>query len=308
MKGRRTILILYLQLVSGVLASTEIETAYPLCSSQSTFILRNEPNETNANVDFAFRLSTGFDDYTSLCRGQWRNGPTDWQKCDEQSENSTAMFRGTASGYLDITHRYLCRREPNGDDIALAIANGTLILDFSQGDIVPNAYIQLSHRKANTACMEASQHPEWVVDSFIYAVGIINTPGGPGPGGPAGVIASAEFNFLNKANDFLLQCATIYVAGTLDINNDTIIDPNKDWPCPFPFGSDLIPPEEYPTTSFRFDKAKRKLTLQQQWKCDDYGETVSFSAKGGTVLDSECTIVPTSSCDESIFVIEGELQ
>ncbi|KAI2622407.1 hypothetical protein GGR54DRAFT_62659 [Hypoxylon sp. NC1633] len=278
MFGLSVILVLSVKLVLGLCSSIRGETAHPPCSSQSTFTLHNEPIEAGGDFDFAFRLSTGFDSYSSLCRGQWRGVGTDWQKCDQQSEDSTAMFRGTESGYLDITHRFLCERQnesTQGGDIALGIANGTVILDFSQGDLITlNAFIQVAHRKASRACTDASRQPQWIVDDFQYAAEIWITPGGPfGPGGPTGVIASVVFNLLNKANDFSIYCTAVYVSGSLDINNDTIIDPNRDWPCPFPSGSDLIPPEDYPTTSFRFDKAQRGLSLQQKWECDDSGAT-----------------------------------
>ncbi|XXH05391.1 hypothetical protein Hte_011817 [Hypoxylon texense] len=86
-----------------------------------------------------------------------------------------AQDRRTSSKYLDVTHRYLCQRQDgpaSGDDIALAVANGTVILDFSQGDSTTFlASIQTSHRKLNTACTDASQHPEWVVERFVYEVG-----------------------------------------------------------------------------------------------------------------------------------------
>ncbi|KAI0149658.1 hypothetical protein F4776DRAFT_659559 [Hypoxylon sp. NC0597] len=291
MKGLRIILVLSFQLSAHSYASTRARIGYPPCGTQSTFTIRNSPAEAEGDVDFAFRLSTGFDDYTSLCSGQWRSIQTDWQECDENTKDSNVMFRGTASGYLDVTHRYLCKLQDEStenDEITLGIANGSVILDFSQGEnITFNAYISLAHRKPNTACTDASLHPVWIVDSFSYSTGYLIVPGGPGPGGPAGVIAS--------------------LSGTMDQNNDTLIDPNKDWPCPSPYGSDLIPADDYPTSSFRFDKAKRLLTLQQQWRCDDSGDWISFSARGGTNLPPECTTVPESNCNATKFVIEGEV-
>lgn len=98
-------------------------------------------------------------------------------------------------------------------------------------------------------------------------------PGGPsGGGGPAGTTAGVSFGLYNKANDWSIKCSASYVTGSMDPNNDTIIDPNRDWPCPFPNNNDLVPKEDYPTTSFRFDKAKREVTIQQQWECDDHGK------------------------------------
>ncbi|KAI1414146.1 hypothetical protein F5Y13DRAFT_159897 [Hypoxylon sp. FL1857] len=271
MKGHIALQILSFTFLSS--ASNSVGIEYPPCGTLSTFTIQNSPAEAEGDVDFAFRLSTGFDDYTSLCSGQWRGVQTDWQECDENTEHSSVMFRGTASGYLDVTHRYLCKRQgesTESNEIALGIANGTVILDFPQGDSITfNAYISLAHRKPNMACADASQHPEWVVESFSYGTGYLITPGGPGPGGPTGVIASVGFNLLNKANGFSIQCSANWLSGTMDHNNDTLIDPNKDWPCPNPYGSDLIPVDDYPTSSFRFDKAKRLLTLHQQWECND---------------------------------------
>ncbi|KAI1474529.1 hypothetical protein F4774DRAFT_400386 [Daldinia eschscholtzii] len=267
-------LIIILGLVSCLHATAEEDTAYPPCETLSTFSIQKWQVDTNLDVDFAFRLSTGFDDYTSLCAGQWRGIETEWQECDENSEDSSALFRGTSSGYLDVTHRYLCKRPGEAkkrNAIALTVANGTVILDFSQSSALTfNAYIKTMHRRPKTECVDASYHPEWIADGFEYEVGYLNTPGGPGPGGIAGVVASVSFDLLNKANDLSIHCSASYLSGSLSLENDTIIDPNKDWPCPSPYRSDLIPPGEYPTTSFRFDKAKRQFSLQQKWKCVDH--------------------------------------
>lgn len=204
MKAFSVNLIIFLELVSALAATAEGETTYPPCGTLSTFSIQKWPVDTNDDADFGFRLSTGFDDYTSLCSGQWRGVETEWQECDENSEDSNTMFRGTASGYLDVTHRYLCKRPDESEGrnaIALAVANGSVLLDFSEKDSLTfNAYIKTMHRRPNTECADASHHPKWIVDGFDCGIGYLNTPGGPGPGGIAGVIASVSFDFLNEAN------------------------------------------------------------------------------------------------------------
>lgn len=58
------------------------------------------------------------------------------ETCEETYRpESIAMLRGTSSVYLDITHKYLYEDGLKvGDDIALSVANSTVILDFSQRD------------------------------------------------------------------------------------------------------------------------------------------------------------------------------
>ncbi|KAI8964611.1 hypothetical protein F5Y11DRAFT_79361 [Daldinia sp. FL1419] len=142
-------LLIFLEAVSGSAKVGRKETTYPTCGSLSTFSIQNQPTDSNRDADFTFHLSTGFDDYASLCSGQWRGVETEWQVCDKNSEDSSTLFRGTASGYLDVAHRYLCKRpgESEGKNtIALAIANGTVILNFSKEDIHTfNAYIKMMH-------------------------------------------------------------------------------------------------------------------------------------------------------------------
>ncbi|KAI1392994.1 uncharacterized protein F4822DRAFT_426190 [Hypoxylon trugodes] len=229
MKTFRTTLVLLPLGVASSLPAPSTATRYPPCVSQSSFTIQNWPVDTSDNADFAFRLTTGFDDYSSICSGQWRGVKTDWQECDERNGDSITMFRGTSSGYLDITHQYTCERQDKSaepDKIALTTANGTVILDFSQEDHTTfDAYIQVSHRKPSTACTDASRDPSWVVDSFVYKVGYYYSLD---PYTPAGTVASASFDFLNKANDFFIHCSATYVSGYLDLNNDTIIDPEKD--------------------------------------------------------------------------------
>ncbi|KAI0380252.1 hypothetical protein F5Y04DRAFT_257786 [Hypomontagnella monticulosa] len=291
MKGDSLILAFLLRVASCRSAAVEVEGDYPTCGILSTFTMKSAPSEVHSGDEFAFRLSTGFNNYTALCSGKWQY---DWTVCADEDEDreSIAMFRGTASGYLDITHRYPCKRLEEPHDIALGIANGTVILDFSEKDTITlNAFITTSHRKPNRACTDASQHPKWVVDGFLYEVGVINIPpNGPGGGGgPIGATAGVSFDLYNKANDWSIHCSAAYVSGSLDMNNDTIIDPNRDWPCPFPSNNDLVPKEDYPTTSFRFDKAKRQLTVQQQWECDDYSERCVYVR--GTTSWSYCQLM-----------------
>ncbi|OTA57470.1 hypothetical protein K449DRAFT_398477 [Hypoxylon sp. EC38] len=153
MKGLRIVLILSLPLIANPSSSTGARTDYPPCSTQSIFTIQNSPAEAEGDVDLTFRLSTGFDYYMSLCSGQWRNVQTDWQECDENTKDSNVMFRRTASGYLDLTHRYLCKRQgesSENNEIALGIANGSVILDFSHGESITfDAYLYI--RRASEA-------------------------------------------------------------------------------------------------------------------------------------------------------------
>lgn len=129
MKGLRLILALFLHLASGLSRVAEAEAEYPTCGILSKFTMKSAPSEVRSGDEFAFRLSTDFNDYTALCSGKWQY---DWMECVEEDKDkeSIAMFRGTSSGYLDITHRYPCKRLEEPHDVALGIANGTVSSTF----------------------------------------------------------------------------------------------------------------------------------------------------------------------------------
>ncbi|OTA63321.1 hypothetical protein K449DRAFT_422084 [Hypoxylon sp. EC38] len=243
-------------------------------------ITRNDTTET-----FSFELHANFSGYSSPCHGIRRSdassGPT---ACDVSDDKFSAYFDFSSNDYIDINHSFVCDRGEEETDPrnrftnAMATGNGRLqigLVDTPEGhytgtegdNLTIAAYTKIAHRLPKIDCAAASQHAEWEVRDFTFSARV--QAGNPWVIGIT--VASINYDLYNKANDYLINCQAVNDSVASFPDNPALIDRNSQWPCPISYRDDLIPPSAYPTTGFKFDRSTNKLTIEQEWKCDDDG-------------------------------------
>ncbi|KAI0158054.1 hypothetical protein GGR52DRAFT_586828 [Hypoxylon sp. FL1284] len=302
------ILAISSQFALGLAGSTETKASIPSCITASTFNINTQDN-VEGDVDFTFGVTPEFDEYTSVCSGKWGGQDDSWHECEEH-DGKSVLFKNSyilsdTEGQFDIQYSYPCKREDGieaDDDITVAVATTALIMDFDfRENITSQAKITVPHRIPSRKCTDASEHPVWVVDTFVYQVDTWNSPGGPGIGG---VSAFVQYNLLNKANNFSISCrADRSIPGATSTRNN-IIDPSQSHACS---ETDLIPAEDYPRSEFKFDKEMGLLSFLQYWECDDSGDLITYTGSGVETLPAECTTLLRSTCDDDKITIEGEV-
>ncbi|KAI0007035.1 hypothetical protein F4779DRAFT_528537 [Xylariaceae sp. FL0662B] len=304
MKAAGLTLLLLLQCISKSFASKGNTDDYPLCpNTYQTVSILNWYSITRGDTEtFSFNLSMPFSNYFSPCSGE-RSGDSNsgYIPCEVQDENFNAFVDYSRNGYLGLNHTFICDRGDNETDrfaMAIATGDGRLnigLIDTPEGHYTGTAgdnltltvYPEVAHRKPSKACLEASLHsPEWKVQDFKYSSHFIDSA----PFSFGGSVANINYDLLNTANDFLINCQAVGDSADMYADDDRLIDPNVDWPCPISYRDDLFPPEAYPKTSFKFDRSRNELSIEQSWECEDEnGDGISLSAVGSTALPLNCT-------------------
>ncbi|KAI1079600.1 hypothetical protein F5B20DRAFT_542896 [Whalleya microplaca] len=311
MKTAELTLLLLLQRVSTSFASMETTRNCPPCTSgYQTVFIRDWYSITRGDTEtFSFNLSIPFSDYSSPCVGE-RSGESSsgYVPCEVQGDNYNAFVDYSSNDYMGLNHTFICDRGENETDrfaMAIATDDGRLnvgLIDTPEGHYTGTAgdnltlvvYPEVSHRKPSKACLEASlRGPEWKIEDFKYSSHFIT----PAPFSFGGSVANINYDLLNTANEFLINCQAVNDSVVMYADDDRLINPNTSWACPISYRDDLFPPEAYPRTSFKFDRSRNKLQIEQNWECEDEdGNESSLSAVGSTVLPLNCTL--TASSDE----------
>ncbi|KAK7975328.1 hypothetical protein PG989_013791 [Apiospora arundinis] len=309
---------------------SQVEQEYPYRHCPRNGVANFEISDWNSGSSngtnyVSFNLSTDFNDFTALCYAENDKEPYyDWTVChtsvpDHSSNASFSMTRVFGSDvYLSISHQTACNRSDGDiyDEIAPAFIQG-------QGNVtdaetatggrtarIPVTTVQLPLNRPDPKCLDASrQGPEWRLSGLSYSATPWIPPPNPVSGGGgviAGTFGSFSFGFLNKALGYYVDCAAMWFSPSLIPENDTIIDPNMSFTCPFTVRD---PDNIYPNTTFRFDKAARQVTIEQDWRCEDVpGVNIQFSGKATAVIEPECILSPVSwDCGAKTFVVRPRL-
>lgn len=261
------------------------ERTYLPCTQNGykQFLIRNWHSVTYANTTetFSFNLHANFSGYSSPCHGI-RSGST---ACEVRDDKFAAFFDFSSNDYIGINHTFVCDRgeaeldSHNRFANAVATGDGRLqigLVDTPEGhftgteghNLTIAAYTEIAHRLPNLDCAAASQHSEWEVRNFTYDARV----GTGNPWIPGATVASVDYNLYNRANGYLINCRAVNDSVVSYPHNPALLDPDARWRCPIDYRDDLIPPEAYPTTEFKFDKSANKLTVEQEWKCEDDGD------------------------------------
>ncbi|KAI1413918.1 hypothetical protein F5Y13DRAFT_198333 [Hypoxylon sp. FL1857] len=314
-KARTGIALLFCQCASALppTPGQDGERAYLPCTQDGyykQFLIRNWHSITHKDTTetFSFSLYANFSGYSSPCHGV-RSGDANSGStaCEVRDDKFAVYFDFASNDFIYINHTFVCDR---GEDetypqnrFANVVATGDGRLDIglvdtpeghytgTEGDnLTIAAYTKIAHRLPNADCAAASQRAEWEVRDFTFGTRV--QAGNPWIIGTT--VATINYDLYNKANDYLINCQAVNSSVGSFPDNPALIDPNERWPCPISYRDDLIPPEAYPTTEFKFDRSSNTITVEQEWKCEDNGHEVTFSAVGSTVLPLECHNTPTS--------------
>ncbi|KAI0378880.1 hypothetical protein F5Y04DRAFT_290795 [Hypomontagnella monticulosa] len=266
------------------------------------FLVRNWHSTTYANSTevFDFTVYANFSGYASHCSGVRSDAASSgWMACEESyttppSASSQSSVSPSSSGwkfatwfdfasndFINFNHTYICSRGPSETDPRNQLANvittgdGRLnigLVDTPEGHFTGTegdnmtiaAYTKVAHRLPLFNCSEASEHTAWEVRGFRYDSRVSR-------GNPwiiPSTTASIMYDLYNPALDWEINCQGINGTMVVPADDPKIIDPEAVFPCPISYNDDLLPPEAYPLTGFRFDRSKNKLVVAQQWKCE----------------------------------------
>ncbi|KAI2633563.1 hypothetical protein GGS26DRAFT_51358 [Hypomontagnella submonticulosa] len=288
---------------SSLTPNSDPADAYPACVQDGyfkEFLVRNWHSTTYANSTevFAFTMYANFSGYFSHCSGV-RSGDASsgWTACESSYASPSSSLSPSSSGwkfatwfdfssndYITFNHTYICDRGADEKDPHNRLANvlttgdGRLpigLVDTPEGhytgtvgdNMTIAAYAEVAHRLPLLDCSAASQNTSWEVRTFQYSSGL--STGNPWVI-PA-TTASINYDLYNPALDWLINCQGVNSSIVTPADDPMIIDPEVVIPCPISWRDDLLPPEAYPLTGFRFDRRENKLAITQQWKCEGEG-------------------------------------
>lgn len=175
------------------------------------------------------------------------------------------------------------------------------------------AYPEVAHRLPKADCAAAYDFNEWEVRDFKFGARV--QAGNPWVIGTT--VASIDYDLYNGAIHYLINCQGVNNSIAVFPDNPDLINPKTRFPCPINYRDDLIPPEAYPKTEFKFDRRSNEVSIEQQWDCeDDDGNETTLLAVGSAVLPLECHETPTSDdnpspqavdCDPVTVKVMGKL-
>ncbi|KAK8091020.1 hypothetical protein PG994_000525 [Apiospora phragmitis] len=273
-----TIVVSYLALCATCSQIGQVEHDYPYrpCprSCAANIVIRDWDSGTrNGTNNVSFGVSTDFNDFTAQL----------FQR--ELQHNSIVRFHGPFDHFAPVSVQQ--SDSDLYDQITPAFVQGYGERNGCRdGHGRPHREAARHRRPASPGPPESqvSRHvaagPVCRVSGRGHSATIWTAPPNPvsgGGGGPAGTFGSFACGFLNEAISYYVDCAALWLSPSLVPENDTIIDPNMSFTCPFT----VQDPDVYPNTTFGFDKATRQVSIRQDWRCeDDSGEDGHVDALG----------------------------
>ncbi|KAI1371452.1 hypothetical protein F4677DRAFT_464299 [Hypoxylon crocopeplum] len=275
-------------IATGQDASDPGSKAYPPCvhTGYLKYLVRNWRGVTHNDTTeiFDFELQANFSGYASPCHGV-RSGDASsgWTPCEVHDDDAffTAFFDFSSNDYITINHTFVCDRGEVETDphnrLAKVISTGDGRLQIglvdtpegqytgTEGDnMTIAAYTSIAHRLPKVDCSAASSHAEWDVRDFVYSAELR----GGSPWVIPATVANINYDLYNGANEYLINCQAVNSSIITPADDPALLDPDEPWPCPISWRDDLIPPEAYPVTDFKFDRSSNKLTIEQEWECE----------------------------------------
>ncbi|KAF3065907.1 hypothetical protein GL218_09250 [Daldinia childiae] len=267
-------------------------TIYPPCTQDGYkhFLIRNWHSTTynDSTEVFTFELQANFSGYAAPCHGTRKGDDNSgWTSCDGDKDNTSdprfaVSFDFSSNDYLSVNHTYICDRGDTETDPhnrlanVLATGDGRLqigLVDTPEGHFTGTegdnmtiaAYPEVAHRLPKADCAAAYDFSEWEVREFKF--GARMQAGNPWIIGTT--VASINYDLYNAAIDYLINCQGVNDSVAAFPNNPDLINPKTRFPCPINYRDDLIPPEAYPKTGFKFDRRSNEVSIEQQWDCED---------------------------------------
>ncbi|KAI2776263.1 hypothetical protein F4815DRAFT_449433 [Daldinia loculata] len=277
-------------------------TVYLPCTQDGYkhFLIRNWHSTTynNSTEVFSFELQANFSGYAAPCHGTRKGDDNSgWTLCDGDKDNTedprfAVSFDFSSNDYLGVNHTYICDRGDTETDPhnrlanVLATGDGRLqigLVDTPEGHFTGTEGGQHDHRS-------------WEVRDFKFGARV--QAGNPWVIGTT--VASIDYDLYNGAIHYLINCQGVNNSIAVFPDNPDLINPKTRFPCPINYRDDLIPPEAYPKTEFKFDRRSNEVSIEQQWDCeDDDGNETTLLAVGSAVLPLECHETPTSDDNPS---------
>ncbi|KAK6953769.1 hypothetical protein Daesc_003731 [Daldinia eschscholtzii] len=273
--------------------------AYPPCTQggYKNFLIRNWYSITyssNSTEVFSFELQANFSGYAAPCHGTRKGDASSsgWTSCDNDDEDDdnaesnpprfAAYFDFSSNDYIGINHTFVCDRGEVETDphnrLANAVATGDGRLQIglvdtpeghftgTEGDnLTIAAYMKVAHRLPKPDCAAAFDFAEWEVRDFKFGAQV--QAGNPWIIGST--VASVDYDLYNEAIEYLINCHGVNDSVAAFPNNPDLINPDARFPCPINYRDDLMPPEAYPETGFKFNRRSNEISIEQKWDCED---------------------------------------